>query len=225
MAILKLLRNNTLYTSRDAAINALETTRANRADGEMWLASYSVTEGSTTVTKSILAVKRTNGITYFDNDGTSADITEQIKNAIGNLDNGGKTSTDGTNVQVKVTQVDGIVSGVNITTDNTQSKITNVSDSVAAGSFVSSVSQTNGQISVKKGTLTSSDSVISIDKSDTTNGNIKLGVNIDGTTIKKNTSNKLYVDASQLISTDTNNALKKGTDNLLLIDTIDCGTY
>jgi len=41
-----------------------------------------------------------------------------VSDAIGALD-AEETSTDGTNVQVKVTQVDGVVTAVNITTDNT----------------------------------------------------------------------------------------------------------
>lgn len=48
-------------------------------------------------------------------------VNEQIEDAINALDSE-VTSTDGTNVQVKVTQVDGKISAVSVPTDNTASK-------------------------------------------------------------------------------------------------------
>lgn len=48
-------------------------------------------------------------------------VDEQIEEAIEALDSE-KTSTDGTNVQVKVTQTDGKIAAVSVTTDNTASK-------------------------------------------------------------------------------------------------------
>ena len=66
-------------------------------------------DGSTTTTA--LTPKGT-----FESFAKSGDITS----AINNLDSN-KTSTDGTNVQVKVTQTDGKISAVNITTDTTAS--------------------------------------------------------------------------------------------------------
>lgn len=67
-------------------------------------------DGSTTTTA--LTPKGT-----FEAFAKAADITT----AINNLDSN-KTSTDGTNVQVKVTETDGKISAVNITTDTTANK-------------------------------------------------------------------------------------------------------
>lgn len=71
-------------------------------------------DGSTTTTA--LTPKGT-----FESFAKAADITS----AIGNLD-ATKTSTDGKNVQVKVTEADGKITAVNVTTDTTA----NVNDSV-----------------------------------------------------------------------------------------------
>jgi len=73
-----------------------------------------------------------------------------------------KTSTDGTNVQVKVTEVDGKITAVNITTDNTVNS-TNVNtaittaiealdatDTAVTNQFVTAVSEANGVISVTR---------------------------------------------------------------------------
>lgn len=54
-------------------------------------------------------------------------VSTAISGAIGALD-AEKTSTDGKNVQVKVTEVDGVITAVNITTDNTVNKDTYASD-------------------------------------------------------------------------------------------------
>lgn len=52
---------------------------------------------------------------------TTAATPKAVRDAINALD-GNATSTEGTNVQVKVTSTNGIVSAVNITTDNTENK-------------------------------------------------------------------------------------------------------
>jgi len=51
-------------------------------------------------------------------DSTSGSVAKSVKDAVQAL-NAEVTSTDGKNIQVKVTEVDGKVTGVNITTDNT----------------------------------------------------------------------------------------------------------
>ena len=54
----------------------------------------------------------------YDASSNKAATESTVSDAIDALD-AEETSTDGTNVQVKVTQVDGVVTAVNITTDNT----------------------------------------------------------------------------------------------------------
>ena len=81
MAKLKLLRNTTMFPTRAAALSDIAERAATLADGEMWVASY----GQNPTAKSILAIKRNYGVTVFDNDATSSDISQQIQDAIDNL--------------------------------------------------------------------------------------------------------------------------------------------
>ena len=79
MAVLKLLRNETLYASREAAISGINSKASQLGDGEMWVATY----GTSSDAKSIIAVKRTWGVTIFDlYKTTEGDIETQIQNAI-----------------------------------------------------------------------------------------------------------------------------------------------
>lgn len=76
MAILKLLRNTELYQTREAALSGIQTKAATLSDGEMWVATWGTQEES----KSILAVKRTWGVTMFDLDAISGEIKNKTKN-------------------------------------------------------------------------------------------------------------------------------------------------
>lgn len=62
----------------------------------------------------------------YSSTGTNPVNGKAIAAAIGGLDSN-KTSTDGVNVQVKVTETDGKISAVNVTTDNTENKNNKVS--------------------------------------------------------------------------------------------------
>lgn len=74
MAVLKLLRNSELYATREAAISGIQTKAATLSDGEMWLATW----GTQQENKSILAVKRTWGVTIFDLDAINGEISGEI---------------------------------------------------------------------------------------------------------------------------------------------------
>jgi hypothetical protein len=78
-------------------------------------------KGKISATKKIVLVDST-----YSSTGTNPVNGKAIAAAIGGLDSN-KTSTDGTNVQVKVTLADGKVSAVNVTTDNTENKNNKVS--------------------------------------------------------------------------------------------------
>lgn len=73
-------------------------------------------KGKITATKKTVLVDSTYSAT-----GTNPVNGNAIAAALGGLDSN-KTSTDGTNVQVKVTETDGKISAVNITTDNTENR-------------------------------------------------------------------------------------------------------
>lgn len=81
MAILKILRNSTLFQTREDALADIATRAESRADGEIWLATY----GQSPDAKTILAVKRNDGVTIFDNAAISGDVTQLIQDAIDGL--------------------------------------------------------------------------------------------------------------------------------------------
>lgn len=123
----KFLRNGSVFTpsadpvktAREVAIAAMEGQKANLADGTAILGRYQ--ESGETV-KTLVGFAYISGetktLTIFDVDGAGADVDAKIKAAIEALD-AEITSSDGTNVQVKVTEADGKITAVNITTDNT----------------------------------------------------------------------------------------------------------
>lgn len=81
MAVLKILRNSSLYATREAALAGITTKAATLGDGEMWVATY----GTAPDAKSILASKRTWGLTTIDLEAISGDIESQIEAALAEL--------------------------------------------------------------------------------------------------------------------------------------------
>lgn len=68
--VLKLLRNNQLFQTREAALANISSRAETLGDGEMWVATY----GTSPNAKSILAVKRTWGLTVFDLEAITSEI-------------------------------------------------------------------------------------------------------------------------------------------------------
>ena len=169
----KFLRNGVVFvpgndkTARQVALDAMESQKANLVDGTAILGRYQETNG---IVKTLVGFAYISGdtktLTVFDVDGAGADVDAKILAAIQALD-AEKTSTDGKNVQVKVTEVDGKITAVNITTDNTvnsddvDTAITNAindldaPDSAVPGQYVSQVSQADGKIAVTRVALPS----------------------------------------------------------------------
>ena len=227
MAVLKLLRNQTLYATHEAALTAIDQMADNLHDGELWVATY----GTSPNAKSILALKRTDGLTIFDNE-TSSDAITAVINELDATVKDGLTPDDqvaeGKHVGVKVVETDGKLVSISVveddiasaallgTTSDTASNQTafgyiakevadrtaaiqalDKSDTPEAKKFVTSVSETDGIISVKRGTVTSTDKTITL--TDGTDGGINLAVNVDGTTlVKDNTNGTLSVASSAL---------------------------
>ena len=163
----RFLRNGNLFTSRQAGLDALNGfTLTAEMDGSSILARYSGTttgESPTTYIKTLVGYvyykdESNKSITIFDIDDAGSDVDEKIKDAIEALDSNA-TSVDGKNVQVKVTETDGKIAAVNITTDNTvnstdvanaiENAISDLDGSVIAetGYFVKSVTEADGKIS------------------------------------------------------------------------------
>lgn len=133
--ILQLKRNATLYVGHAEALSALQTKLAAETYvGEPIIARYK-TSADSNDERILLGIVGADGkYEIFDNDATSSEIS----NAIAALDSV-QTSTDGTNVQVKVTEVDGKITAVNITTDNS---INNADLTTAINALDSSVAAT-----------------------------------------------------------------------------------
>lgn len=81
--VLKLLRNNELFATREAARANILSKATTLGDGELWVATY----GSSPNAKSIMALKRQWGTTIFDLEEIGSDIAAQIQAAIEALDN------------------------------------------------------------------------------------------------------------------------------------------
>lgn len=170
----KFLRNGVVFTpsndktARQVALDTMEQQKSNLADGTAILGRYQETNG---IVKTLVGFAYISGetktLTVFDVDGASADVDEKIKTAIEALDSNA-TSVDGKNIQVKVTETDGKITAVNITTDKTvnsndvasaiETKISNLDYSgvtTGDGVYVTNVTEADGVISATTATLPS----------------------------------------------------------------------
>ena len=161
----KFLRNGVVFvpsndkTAREVALDAMEKQKANLADGTAILGRYKETNGDVKTLVGFAYISdNEKTLTVFDVDGAGADVDKKINTAIKAL-NAKVTSSDNANVKVKVTEVDGKITAVNVTTDTTvnsddvNTAITNaineLGGSVVAesGFYVKSVTEANGKIS------------------------------------------------------------------------------
>ena len=170
----KFLRNGVVFvpssdkTARQVALDAMEQQKENLADGTAILGRYKETDG---VVKTLVGFAYIGNdaktLTVFDVDGAGADVDEKIKTAIEALDSNA-TSVDGKNIQVKVTEADGKITAVNITTDNTvnsddvNTAITNAISNLdyagvttGDGVYVTNVTEADGVIAATTATLPS----------------------------------------------------------------------
>ena len=72
--VLKLLRNDTLFGTREQALSYINTMAQTLGDGEFWASTY----GTAPNAKSILAFKRDTGITIFDIESIGGDIIADL---------------------------------------------------------------------------------------------------------------------------------------------------
>jgi hypothetical protein len=99
-------------------LTAIDTISQN-SNGEI-TATKKTIQSATTSQPGVVQLAGSIGSTVASENNKAAS-EKAVRDAINALD-GNATSTDGTNVQFKVTTTDGIVSAVNITTDNTENK-------------------------------------------------------------------------------------------------------
>ena len=213
---IKFLRNGVVFvssndkTARQVALDAMNEQLNSLADGTAILGRYQETNGGVKTLVGFAYISgNTKTLTVFDVDGASANVDEKIKTAIEALDVE-KTSTDGTNVQVKVTEEDGKIKAVNITTDNTVNSgyvanaITNAinelnyTDSAVPGQYVSQVSQANGNIAVTRVDLPTVDAISAAGKPITA-----VSENLGAISAKAGTINAEYVNVTGSVFTSS----------------------
>ena len=203
---IQILRNATLATSRDEAASALKAQLAKLSDGEIAIARYEVGEEGKKELKVLLGFSyKAEGATaatpfIFDADAVPADVQSEIKKLIGTeSDTSASVTIYGAKAYAKA-----LVEGLD------------VSDSITAGSFVASVSETDGKISVTKGAVASSDKTVVV-TGDASTGGLDLKTNIDGTTIVKNDETGVLSVASsaltQYVGSDAIAVSGAGEDN------------
>ena len=105
-------------TASGTTITAIDTISQN-ANGEITATKKTIRSASTSQT-GVVQLAGSIGATVSSENNKAAS-EKAVRDAINALDSNA-TSTDGTNVQVKVTLADGKVSAVNVTTDNTENK-------------------------------------------------------------------------------------------------------
>lgn len=110
-------------TASGTTLTAIATISQN-VNGEI-TATKKTIQSATTSQSGVVQLAGSIGSTVSSENNKAAS-EKAVRDAINALDSE-KTSTDGTNVQVKVTETDGKVSAVNITTDNTENKNNKVS--------------------------------------------------------------------------------------------------
>ncbi len=116
--VLKLLRNNELFATREAALANVTSRAQSLGDGEVWVATYGVSPNA----KSILAVKRTWGVTIFDMEAMGSDVDEKIAAAIEAL-NLANIATSGLASDAATTPITGSSSTVAVTGNNAADQI------------------------------------------------------------------------------------------------------
>lgn len=110
-------------TASGTTLTAIATISQN-ANGEI-TATKKTIQSATTSQSGVVQLAGSIGSTVSSENNKAAS-EKAVRDAINALDSE-KTSTDGTNVQVKVTEADGKISAVSVTTDNTENKNNKVS--------------------------------------------------------------------------------------------------
>ena len=148
--IIQLLRNNNIYSSRDAARSALEGQKNNVPDGGVILARYSGTTGEQMIIKTLagfvsnISTHENATVTIIDVEGADKNVQDAITSAINKL-NKEDTAAVGQYVS-SVSEENGIITV-------TRTPLPSIERTVAEGKAVTAVTQTNGKIGVEYGSI------------------------------------------------------------------------
>lgn len=181
-----LFRNGTVIENRDKAVAKLNEfingDKYDNLDGVAILARYkSASNGVQTLVGFVYGGDGTNSksITIFDNEGSKSDTNTEINNLRKEIE----------------TQIQNTLTSANIYTNEEIAKL-DVDDSPVDNNFVTSVSESDGKITVQRAAVASPTKTVSVTKAD--GGGVNLDVNIDGKTIVKNTDGKISVASAAL---------------------------
>ena len=183
-----LYRNGEVLGNRNLAVDKLKgflnDNQDSDLDGVAILARYNSTSGDTTIVKTIVGFvyEGSNGtpksITIFDNEATEGEISNlktEIENKIYEAQVNANAYTD-----TKIATLD-------------------ADDSPEDNNFVTSVSESDGKITVQRAAVSSSTKTVLVTKAEGKSGGVSLDVNIDGATIVKNDTNgKISVASAAL---------------------------
>ena len=181
-----LFRNGTVLDDRDKAVAKLNEfingDKYDNLDGVAILARYkSANNGVQTLVGFVYGGDGTNSksITIFDNEGSKSDTNTEINNLRKEIE----------------TQINNTLTSANTYTNDEIAKL-DVLDSLVDNNFVTSVSESDGKITVQRAAVASPTKTVSVTKAD--GGGVNLDVNIDGKTIVKNTDGKISVASAAL---------------------------
>ena len=184
-----LYRNGTVLENRDSAVTKLNEfingDKYDDLDGVAILARYKSANNSVqTLVGFVYGGDTSNNksITIFDNEGSKSDTNTEI----------GKLRTE---LETKISEAKANA------TAYTDTKIATLdaNDSPVDNNFVTSVSESDGKISVQRAAVSSSTKTVLVTKAEGKSGGVSLDVNIDGATIVKNDTNgKISVASAAL---------------------------
>lgn len=184
-----LFRNGIVLENRDSAVTRLKEfingDKYDDLDGVAILARYKSANNSVqTLVGFVYGGDGTNSksITIFDNEGSKSDTNTEINNLRKDIE-----------AQIHYT--------LTSATDYTDTKIATLDadDSPVDNNFVTSVSESDGKITVQRAAVSSSTKTVLVTKAEGKSGGVSLDVNIDGATIVKNDTNgKISVASAAL---------------------------
>lgn len=181
-----LFRNGTVLENRDLAVTRLKDfLKGNdNLDGVAILARYkSANNGVQTLVGFVYGGDGTNSksITIFDNEGSKSDTNTEINNLRKEIE----------------TQIQNTLTSANAHTNEEIAKL-DVDDSPVDNNFVTSVSESDGKITVQRAAVASPTKTVSVTKAD--GGGVNFDVNIDGKTIVKNAESGVLSVASAALT-------------------------
>lgn len=183
-----LFRNGTVLDDRDSAVAKLNEfingSKYDDLDGVAILARYkSASNGVQTLVGFVYGGDGTNSksITIFDNEGSKSDTNTEINNLRKEIE----------------TQIQNTLTSANTYTNEEIAKL-DVPDSPVDNNFVTSVSESDGKITVQRAAVASPTKTVSVTKAD--GGGVNFDVNIDGKTIVKNAESGVLSVASAALT-------------------------